>query len=161
MPGVLIITGCDMFDTSFTLEAPGFPEITWNVTRLEHDAFKGRFGAPIEQRFDKLEGYGPDYDEWQHLDRAKVTLFTRNSTSTSPVIKPDWRTGGATTETYNLIDIPGITVALPRDGGGYNGIPVDGNHRMKAREILGYPTFSRFIVPPELEGKYRIMFTEI
>jgi hypothetical protein len=158
MPGVFLMTGACLTDESFTLEAPGYPEIVWNATRLEHDAFHGCFGEPLEQRFDQLHDYGPDYDTWQHLDRNKVSWFTDNANRI--VSKPDWRTKGLTTTSYKLIDIPGVTVALSQEDG-LHGIPVDGNHRMKAREVMGLPTFHRFIVPPELEWRYRITLREI
>jgi hypothetical protein len=150
----LIIEGTSLLDTSFTLEAPGMPEITWNVTRLEYDAFHGRFGEPQVQRFDGLYDYGPGYDKWRHLDRGKVVTFMQFAAR--PCTKPSWTTRGQL-RSLRLLDIPCIAVILPTQVAGvFNAITVDGNHRMMARELLGLPDFSRFVVPPELEGEYRV-----
>lgn len=61
---------------------------------------------------------------------------------------------------YPLIDVPTLAI-LVRHEGRLHMLPVDGNHRMKAREIMGFKTFSRFVVPEEIECEYRVQFREV
>jgi hypothetical protein len=157
MADVLILMGASLTDICCTLDAPGLPDITYNVTRIADDAFAGRFGAPEEGRFDQLYNMGPTWDKWAHLDRLKVARFAGEEGNRS-VSYPDWSRPGAL-RLYKLIDIPTIAVALGIDGI-TNILPVDGNHRMMARELRGLPTFDRFVVPREREAEYRVSFKE-
>lgn len=139
--------------TTFTLDSPGYPKIIWDVGRMEYDAFHGRFGAPEEGQFDRLAQWENPEDNWRHVDKDKVLKFIR--LGHVPCSKPDWERPGGRRE-YRLIDIPTITVIVNVPGKPLTAFPVDGNHRMLARMQLHYPTFPRFVVPPELEGGYRL-----
>ena len=139
---------------TFTLDAPGFPHIIWNMTQIEHDAFRGRFGAPEEGVFAELAQWENPEDNWRHVDKEKVLRFIR--LGHVPASKPDWETQGTSWKEYRLLDVPTITVIIPGPGGKHYAFPVDGNHRMMARQQLKYPTYPHFVVPPNLEGEYRI-----
>jgi len=140
--------------TTFTLDVPGLPAIIWNISAMEHDAFRGRFGAPVEGRFSELQQYDNPEDYWRHVDKTKVLKFIR--LANVPCIKREWQSQGVRKTTYRLIDIPTITAIIHVPGKPDHAFPVDGNHRMLARMQLKYPTFPRFVVPPELEGEYRL-----
>ena len=139
---------------TFTLDVPGFPHIVWNISQIEHDAFRGRFGAPEEGVFAELQQWDNPEDYWRHVEKPKVLNFIR--LAHVPAKKPDWETKGATKREYRLIDIPTITLITPRADGVYHAFPVDGNHRMLARIQLRYKTFPRFTVPASLEREYRL-----
>lgn len=157
MPGTCIISGVELSDTIFTLMHPAFPEITWNISHIEQAAFCGQFGNPEEVFFSEL-AESPEIDKWKHVDKAKVLRFI--NLANVPVSCPDWSNGGIGRFSMCLIDTPVIAVILP-NGSGFNAFPIDGNHRMLAREQLGYKSFHRFVVPPTLEGNYRVRMTEI
>lgn len=159
----LIMIGADLSDASFTLEISGLPEICWNSTRIERDAFNGRFGPPQETRFDQLYDGGEGFDPWKHLDRGKVQRLIRDAQVR--VLRPDWERGGKelgiyVQKIYSVIDIPATGISFVVNDTKYL-VPVDGNHRMMARLVMGLPTFSRFVVPIELEGEYRVSFLEV
>lgn len=146
----LVIEGADIFDVGFTLHLPDFPEIMWNITRMEHDAFKGAFGEWIEVPFDQMAPHPLD-DPWQHLEQVKVQQIIRDAD------KRVERNGNF----FRLIDLPGIAVAIQNPvTGQMHGIPVDGNHRGKAREIMGLTGLRQFMVPARLEGRYRVTIRE-
>ncbi len=162
MSNILVLSGAGVFDTSFTIDpnpSLGIPEISWNVTRIECDAFNGRFGAPKTIAFSELVDWGRPQDEWENLDRQKVEYFMANRDL--KVAKPYWKAGGLVRQWYDLLDIPAIIVLLKLPSNIIYTFPVDGNHRIKAREKLGLKTFDRFVVPLELEGNYRISWTEL
>jgi hypothetical protein len=160
MPGTLLISGVSVLDQTFTLDAEGFPSWEWNTTRMEQDAFRGRFGAPEEHRFDEHRQWENPDDEWRHVDKGKITRFIQ--LAEVPAIKPDWKTKGEVFRRYNLIDIPTVSLIVPHPATGQLHVfPVDGNHRMLARKVMKRQTYSTFIVPPELEGDYRIRYQEI
>jgi hypothetical protein len=143
---------------TFTLTHPDFPEITWNISQIEQDAFRGRFGDVEEIQFSQLAQYSDESDKWRHIDREKVLKFIR--LANVPVTRPNWQRSDGEARQMRLIDIPTIAVVLltgPTTGAAF---PIDGNHRMIAREQLGYKSYTRFIVPPELEGEYRIQLQE-
>lgn len=148
----LTVTGVKL--VTFTLMAPGFPEIVWDVGQIERDAFCGRFGPPSEQAFSELAVHdGPD--KWEHASQEKVLRFIR--LANVPVTRPDWNNNGFGKLSMKLIDIPTITAIIARPSDGQLcAFPIDGNHRMLAREQLHYKMFSRFLVPVELEGQYRL-----
>lgn len=152
----LVMIGAALTDVGFTLDLPGFPEINWNMTRIEHDAFNGRFGPPEEGRFSNLHDGGPGYDPWKHLDREKVQRLIRDARIS--VLRPGKSSGEMCR--YNLLDIPTIAVTLIKEDVTHI-IPIDGNHRMMARQVMGLETYSRFVVPANLEGEYRVMFMEV
>lgn len=157
MPSVIVLEGASLTDVCCHIDAPGLPDITYNVSRLEHDAFNGRFGAPEEGYFDQLTAPSPDWDEWSGLDRAKVSQFV-GSLGNLSVSCRDWRQPSHKC-LLRIIDIPIIAVAIFEDVPRI--LPVDGNHRMMARQLRGYKNFWRFVVPLELEGNYRIRFREL
>jgi hypothetical protein len=157
MAGYVLTGFCKL--VTFTLDAPGFPAIVWNITQIEHDAFRGRFGPPEEQAFSELASWENREDEWRHADKSKVLRFIR--LAYVPAAKPDWSTQGTTWVDYQLIDIPSIAAIIPGPDDRHYAFPIDGNHRMLARQQLNYKTFPRFVVPPELEGEYRIQLQEL
>ncbi len=160
MPGTLIISGVELKDQTFTLYSPGFPELEWNTTRMERDAFWGRFGAPQEHRFDEHRQFENPEDEWQFVDKAKVLRFIQLGHVWTT--KPDWETNGATKRNYRLLDIPTISLIVPHPvTGQLHVFPVDGNHRMLARKNLDCKTYMTFVVGPELEGEYRVKYIEV
>jgi hypothetical protein len=137
---------------------PGFPEITWDISRMERDVFRGQFGDPEEMLFSELTEY-PGNDKWGHLDKAKVLRFI--NLANVPATRLDWRNNGIGFIPMRLIDIPSIAVVVatgPTTGAAF---PVDGNHRIMAREQLGYKSYTRFVVPSDREGDYRIQLEEI
>ena len=140
--------------TTFTLDVPGLPHIVWDVGLMENDAFHGRFGAPEEGSFEQLAKWSNPEDYWRHVDKTKVLKFIR--LAHVKVIKPEWQSQGVRKTTYCLLDIPTITAIIHVPGKPDHAFPVDGNHRMLARMQLKKPTYPRFVVPPELEGEYRI-----
>lgn len=140
--------------TTFTLDMPGYPHIVWDMSAVERDAFRGRFGAPEDGVFAELAQWENAEDYWRHVEREKVLKFIR--LGHVPAVKPNWETKGETNTTYRLIDIPTLTIIVQVPGMPLTAFPADGNHRMMARIQLHYKTFPRFIVPPELEGEYRI-----
>jgi hypothetical protein len=156
MGDTIIISGAAITDTCFEVSLPGL-EIAWNVTRIEHDAFRGRFGPPENLPFIALAGWtDPNRDKYQNVDKEKVWRFAR---SEAVVSRPYWKSGGLLMTNYPILNIPTIAVMLKTGDETAMVIPIDGNHRMVAREIAGFDTFPRFVVPPELEGEYRIRVT--
>lgn len=167
MPNILRLVGASILDVAFALNTPGFPEIMWNITRIERDAFSGRFGPPRDAVFADLtltDVNGNVVDQWRHLDRAKVRQIIEDAHK--PKICVNWEKPYPTDDGYSgkiamdLIDLPIIAVELIRDEVMHL-FPIDGNHRMMAREVMGYKGFRRFVVPYQLEGEYRITMEEV
>lgn len=157
----IVISGGSITDMMFALMRDDCPSIEWNTTRMERDAFNGRFGPPQDALFAHLEQSADPMDEFRHADRQKVLRFI--NLSNVPAARPNWNTGGTGDKlSMKLIDIPTITVVFvnPMNGKHY-AIPVDGTHRLLARKQLGLKTFRRFVVPAHLEGEYRIQYMEV
>lgn len=138
-----------------TLNAPGLPRVTYNVTQLELDAIFGKFGKPEEMRYNQLETLGPE-DEWRNLDQNKVLWMCRCFREGRKVPNPF-----DSDRLAHIIDIPLLAVTLQIAPTVQAVVPVDGNHRGKARALLGAKTFMRFVVPEEIERDYRIEIREI
>jgi len=116
-------------DDCFTLEVVE-PNITWNISRIRRDAESGKFGPP--GIFDMRGVPAPNY-ECGNLDLRKIEAF-----KTKPAI----------------LAIPVIGIGDPR--GGVLCI-ADGQHRLTSRWELALPDFSMYIVPHEIEKKYRLL----
>lgn len=114
-------------------------EVTWNVTRIERDARDGAFGKLVSVPMAALPPMSPAM--MQHIDWPKVERMLGahlHQPNSSP------------------LDIPVLQVAVKLPSGIAMRIPVDGNHRICARRIVGYPDFQCWVVPPELESLYRV-----
>lgn len=161
MSGNLLISGASVFDTTFSIQNDpnGLPDMTWNITRIERDAFLGRFGAPERIKFSELLKWEHEGDKWCNVDREKVYRFM-NQPNTH-VRRPDWSMKGVAERDYLLLELPAIAMTLQPASGPWLQFPIDGNHRMLAREELGLADYERFVVPAKLEGEYRIRFTEL
>jgi hypothetical protein len=148
----LIIEGADITDTSFTLDVEGFPELIWNITRMERDAFAGKFGEPHDTYFkDVAMGGAPANDPWKHLSQWRVRQIIKGANV--PVMRGNRK--------YRLVELPGIAVMIPHPNGiNTCVVPVDGNHRGKARELMGFPSFLQFVVPLGMEEQYRVTIRE-
>src|ERR1700679_100875 len=125
MSGVLVLSGAGIFDQSFTLDASEwFPEISWNSTRIEHDAFRGVFGPPEKIRMSELAKWSYPEDNWKNIDRKKVYRFIE--AASTPVVRANWRLlgkpatidGPCPTVLYRLLDVPVIFLMLRLSPGG-------------------------------------------
>lgn len=134
-----VISGCSINDDVFSTDPAIFGvEITWNVTRIQRDADAGRFGKPetvpvsILPPMSTLANANIDWDKVASM----VTAYHVDP-ARSPVVKPSLQVGVLIGETLYRI-------------------PVDGNHRICARRLLGMPDFSFYMVPPTVEARYRV-----
>lgn len=141
MAGTITIIGARFGDDVFTTDECIFGrEITWNVTKLRRAAEVGEFGPPDTLSMDVL----PPMTEVANanIDWSKV----------------DWMVRNCADEDGNLRGVllePSINVAVKIGDTTYR-IPVDGNHRICARRVLGHPTWTTWSVPPEAEGRFRV-----
>lgn len=133
------IHGASLTDTMFTTDAAIFGvEIMWNVTRIQRDADAGVFGKPETipmaalPPMSSLANANVDWDKVRGMVRAHD-------------LNPE---GSA-------INTPALQVMVDMSGTLYR-LPVDGNHRICARRIIGYGTFKSYVVPTALEARYRI-----
>ncbi len=133
---ILRIVGADLSDTIFDLMCAGWPEITWNITRIQRDADAGRFGPPIPILMSSLP-------EMNDGNRANI----------------DWDRARAMIDTP-AIEIPTLSVIMVRGGVSYR-FPVDGNHRLAARMLMKLEDFKTFVVPADMERSYRVTMETI
>ena len=141
MTAVIHIIGARMGDDIFTTDPSVFGrEITWNVTRLRQSAEDGWFGAPEILPM----GILPPMSDvaQQNIDWRRVDWMLANCVE-------DGQPRGVLLE-------PSINVAV-RIGGVLHRIPVDGNHRICARRLLGLQQWASYVVPPEAEGSFRVL----
>lgn len=127
---IVYINGCSISDLAFTLDARFTgEEITWNVTKLKRDAAAGIFGDPSRLPMHLIPPM-TDADK-ANIDWKKVALFA---------------------ECPNILVEPVISIGSP------TGILcfVDGSHRLVARQQRGFPSFDTYIVPHDIERRYRI-----
>lgn len=136
---VFVIRGCSINDTVFSTDPAIFGvEITWNVTRIQRDADAGMFGKPVTAPvsilppMSTLANANVDWDKVAGM----VTAYHADA-ARSPVVKPALQVSVLIGETLYRI-------------------PVDGNHRICARRILGMPDFSFYTVPTMVEARYRV-----
>lgn len=103
--------------------------IIWNVTRIRRDAERGLFGPTIR--------------------RPMTTLPVPTPAHTANI---DWR------KVLDFAKRPGV-LAIPilcLDCGEHRHV-VDGNCRIAARQLAGLADFETFIVPDEIEYRYRVV----
>lgn len=137
---IIRMIGCSLGDDVYTTDAAILgEEITWNVTRIQRDADAGKFGQPTIVAMSALP---PMTDSMRkNVDWQKVRGMLgahQIDPKTSPLGKPALQV---------MVDVHGTIYRLP----------IDGNHRICARRMVGYGTFASFVVPIELEGRYRVM----
>ena len=126
------ITGARLTDQIFTITLLTGETVTWNVTKLNEAAKAGRFGAV---RYAATEDLPPaNWLEWTAADRATVEYIKRDQ---------------------RVLNEPAIAIASPNPAFALNCF-ADGQHRITARQELGLPEISFYLVPLELEGQFRI-----
>lgn len=138
------ILGAGVDDDVFTTEVPGLPVISWNVTRMQAAADAGKFGPPITIRRVDMPELGPA--EIANIDWFKVTDMVRAYNA--------MRLGGTEPKDTFLFK-PTLSVML-RHQQLLVRLPVDGNHRILARFMLGADDFQSYVVPLEQEIDYRV-----
>jgi hypothetical protein len=135
---LIIMEGCHITDTMFTLDARiTGEEICWNVTRLQRDAEHGRFGDPWRIPMANLP---PMTD----ADRSNI----------------DWKKVDMFVEWPMVLGIPLIAIGSPK-GPDHIFCFVDGHHRLSARQLRGMADFDTWVVPVDIEKQYRITTTKI
>lgn len=136
---VFVISGCNIGDDVFSTDPAIFGiEVTWNVTRIQRDADAGKFGKPESVPVSILPPMSSLAKA--NVDWVKVHAMVQQYTDGVPdpvVLKP------------SLQVMVSIGDMLYR-------IPVDGNHRICARRLLGMPDFAFYAVPPAMERRYRV-----
>lgn len=136
---VHIISGCSIGDVVFSTDPAIFGiEVTWNVTRIQRDADAGRFGKPETQPVSVLPPMSSLATA--NVDWGKVAAMV---------------TGYHADPARSVLVKPSLQVAVFVGERLYR-IPVDGNHRICARRILGMPDFPFYTVPPAVESHYRV-----
>lgn len=148
------IAGARLTDTIFTLEAAGWPEITWNITQIQRDADLGVFGKhPTRIMMSSVPAMNDG--NRANVDWQKVESMARQA----PLPLQGQGTFVLDKSKVSVIDKPGLSVIMIRDGVRHR-FPVDGNHRLAARMMLGLEYFETFVVPPQLERCYRVIIEE-
>jgi len=133
----IILHGCSLSDSVFTTDKAIFGvEICWNITRIQRDADSGMFGPPVSVPMSALPPMSSLHDANVDMDKVAGMLSTKPDVLQNPVLQV-------------LVDVNGTTYR----------IPVDGNHRILARRMAGYSFFESYVVPIELEGRYRVTET--
>lgn len=136
---IIRITGCSIGDDVYTTDAAIFgEEITWNITRIQRDADAGLFGEPT---IVPMAALPPMTDAM----RANVDWQKVRGMIGAHQIDP----------MKSVLGKPALQVIVDFRGTLYR-ISVDGNHRICARRMVGYGTFASFVVPIEIEGRYRV-----
>lgn len=126
------IHGANLLDNIFTITLSTGEVVSWNVTKLCAAAQAGAFGAP---RFMPTADLPPaDWSEWGEEDRAKVDSIKS---------RPD------------ILDQPAIAIAS-QDPGYLASCFADGQHRITARQELGLSECPFYLVPLDLERKFRV-----
>jgi hypothetical protein len=129
---IIRISGASITDDVFSITLKTGEEVTWNVTKLQRAAKTGEFGPP---RFARTEDLPPArWDGWDATDRAKVDAIKRDPA---------------------ILDAPAIAIASPLPGYAINCMP-DGQHRITARQELGLAEISFYLVPLEMERRFRV-----
>jgi hypothetical protein len=133
MTEVVILRGGHITDTVFTLsDCFRGEEITWNVTKLQDAADRGEF------------------------ERIKLALDL--------VPPPNWESGNLDRERVDGIKNTPHALALPaiviENEPGYPHKYLcfcDGQHRITARQELGLGDFEAFVVPHDVEKRFRVI----
>jgi hypothetical protein len=133
---ILHISGAGMADDVFTIETKD-GEINWNVTRLKEAAKQGVFGRPIKFKTSML---GPS--NYENVSRDKIDAFKKNQA---------------------VLDDPVIAIESKASTGGQLVIMCfpDGSHRLIARQELGLPDWSTYLVPNYMEEDFRVEFNKV
>jgi hypothetical protein len=137
---IIRISGCSIGDDVYTTSAEILgEEIRWNVTRIQRDADAGKFG---EATIVPMAMLPPMTDAMrQNVDWPKVEGMVRTY---------DLNPAGS------IINKPALQV-MAEIGGQLMRLPIDGNHRICARRLIGHATFACFVVPLEIERRYRVI----
>lgn len=135
----IIIHGAELGDDSFTTDRAVFGvEVSWNATRIARAAAAGAFGPPERVSMHLMPDLPPA--AIANIDWTKVfgqMAAHVEAPTTSPLAVPVLQV---------IVQLPSCLCR----------IPVDGNHRIMARRMLGMQYFESYVVPKELEGNYRI-----
>lgn len=129
---VIRITGANLTDEIFSITLKTGEEVKWNVTKLNIAAKAGEFGSPSFARTADLPA--ARWDEWTAEDRATVDWLKANR---------------------EALDEPAIAIAsmIP---GYFITCFADGQHRITARQELGLPEISFYLVPLDQERRFRV-----
>lgn len=134
-----VISGVSIGDQVFSTDPAIFGiDITWNVTRIQRDADAGRFGPPETAPMSVLPPMSSLANanvDWQKV--ASMIEKYKASPKDSVLLKPS----------LQVMVFVGETLYR---------IPVDGNHRICARRVVGLPDFSFYTVPVAMESRYRV-----
>lgn len=134
-PSTIVMSGASLADTCFVLDRRICgEEICWNVTRIERAAKAGAFGKPWRIPMANLP---PTTDE----DRANV----------------DWKKVLLFAEWPAVMSIPIISIGAKEPGHIF--CFIDGNHRLFARMERKLLDFETWVVPHDVERRYRITTT--
>ena len=127
------VTGARLSDQVFTITLMTGETVTWNVTKLNAAARAGMFGAV---RYAATIDLPPArWDAWDATDRATV----------------DW------IKTHpEVLEEPAIGIAAPPEVDFAISCFADGQHRITARQELGLAEIAFWLVPTELERRFRI-----
>ena len=126
------VFGALLTDDIFTITLHTGETVTWNVTKLNAAATAGVFGLP---RYAATSDLPPtNWSEWDASDRETVEY-----------IKTDQR----------ALDEPAIAIASPDPAFALSCF-ADGQHRVTARQELGLPEISFYLVPLEMERTFRV-----
>ncbi len=129
---VHVVTGAALTDDCFTITLRTGETVTWNVTKLNRAAKAGEFGPPV---FAPTRDLPPArWDDWTDVDRATVEWIKQNP---------------------EVLNEPAIGIASPNPDYFINCF-ADGQHRITARQELGLPEISFYVVPLSKERRYRI-----
>lgn len=132
-----MLRGCALTDTQFTLDRQIWgEEISWNVTRIQRDAAAGVFGPPEVVPMKAMPPMTAEHAENIDWEKVQDLLFA-----------------------HAPLDVPVLEVTFDH-GCVLHRVPIDGNHRLVARQLLGMLDFRAFVVPVELERLYRITIEE-
>lgn len=136
----LMIIGAEITDQYFEVVIRG-ETLRWNVTRATVDARRGKFGEPHTYLMTDLPPQTPE---------AKANI--------------DWQKVSEIAQSTVRLDEPCIGIG---DGNDLPGYPpgmmvfIDGNHRLCARQLLGHRIFRSYVIPKDIEARYRIIIKEV
>ncbi len=144
-PDHVHIEGAELKDVAFKINVPDLPPLSWNVTRIQRDADAGLFGKPLVIPTSVM----PKLTNEMHanVDWFKVQAMIMNYAQ--------WCADGKE-PLEHIINKPSLHVMLRTGPKQLMRIPVDGNHRIMARILMGAADFQTFVVPSRLEEHYRI-----
>lgn len=134
-----VIGGVSIGDDVFTTDPAIYGvDITWNVTRIQRDADAGRLGRPETLPMSALppmSSLATANVDWDKI--AGMVAGYRTDPAQSVLRKPSLQVMVTIGETLYRF-------------------PVDGNHRICARRLVGLPDFAFYTVPASIEARYRV-----